>query len=314
MHDLIIVGAGPAGLAAALYATRKRLDFLVLSKDLGGKANYQINLPDIDEHQVIRAKELVTIYKSRLEYLRHSYRLEGVKSVRKIKEGFEVEGDKGSVESSRALIVATGTSIKRLAVPGEMRFLSRGIGSSAISYSHLLNGRRVFLIGNTDRVLDSVVELSIHSDKVTLVLEEGTYDPELLKYVRSLDRVDIIQDGIVSEFRGDDTARGVVVSAGDGERVIEADAFFLESEPRPNTSFLSEVVRLDDNGFVPVDSSNMTSVEGLFAAGDVTGNGFEQILVALGEGAKAALSAYHFLLYNGLGSRRTAREAQETSS
>ena len=90
MHDLIIVGAGPAGLAAALYATRKRLDYLVLSTDLGGKSNYRVELPDIDESSIIRARELVTIYRSRLEYLRHSYRLESVSRVESIDEGFRV--------------------------------------------------------------------------------------------------------------------------------------------------------------------------------------------------------------------------------
>jgi alkyl hydroperoxide reductase subunit F len=301
MHDMIIIGAGPAGLAAAMYATRKRLDYLVLSRDLGGKSNYSVKLPEMEEHQVIQAKELVTIYRSRLEYLRHSYRLEGVKSVTRKDDHFSVVTEKDAEEEAKVVIVAAGARNKRLDVPGEGKFLSRGLGYSSISYSHLFNGKRVFLTGDTDRVLNSAVELSIHSQFVTLLLlKGGTYTDDLVKYVSGLDRVEVIQTGSIREFTGDEFAKEVIIDTPDGERTIAADGFFVEPEPAANTKFLEGVLELGNGGYVPVDAMNMTKVPGLFAAGDVTGNAFEQILVALGEGAKAGLAAYRYLLQNGL--------------
>lgn len=304
MHDLIIIGAGPAGLAAALYATKKRLDYLVLSRDLGGKSNYRVDLPETEPGGVIRADELVTIYRSRLEYLRHFYRLVGVTSLRKNDDGFAVELEDGSGETARTVIVATGTRVEKLDVPGETTFLSRGLGHSSISYSHLFRGKRVFIAGNTDRAINSAIELSIHADAVTLaLLPGGSRDATLVDRVRGLERVELLEAASIEEFRGDEYARAVVVSTADGTRTIEADGFFVEPEPVPNADFLDGTVDRDQDGYIGVDGTNTTNVPGLYAAGDVTGNGYEQILVSLGEGAKAALSAYRYLLATGLEGR-----------
>ena len=304
MHDLIIIGAGPAGLAAALYASKKRLDYLVITRDLGGKSNYSVTVPESESDQTIRADELVTLYKTRLQYLRHSYRITGAKALRKVDGGFAVETEDGSSEEARAVIIASGTHLRKLEVPGELEFLSRALGYSSISYSHLFAGKRVFVAGDTNRVLHSAVELSIHADAVTLaLLDGGSYDPPLLERVSSLDRVTLLTEAKIKGFAGDEYARSVTVASREGEQTVEADGFFVEPEPVANTGFIDLEVEIDEAGYVEVDGSNMTSIDGLFAAGDVTGNGFEQILVSLGEGAKAVLSAYRYLLRAGIGGR-----------
>ena len=307
MHDLIIIGAGPAGLAAALYATKKRLDYLVISKDLGGKSNYSVNLPEAETYGTVRADELVTIYKSRLQYLRHSYKLTEVVSLERIDGGFAVKLDDDSTEEARAVIVASGTHLQKLEAEGAMKFLSRGLGYSSISYSHLFAGKSVFVAGDSDRVVNSAVELSIQADTVTVaLLAGGHFDEKLVDRVRGLERVTLVENATIREFKGDEYAREVVITDGTNETTVAAYGFFVEPEPVPNTSFLREsgllegVDLLDPSGYVRVDGANMTSVPGLFAAGDVTGNGYEQILVSLGEGAKAVLSAYRFLLGSGI--------------
>ena len=299
MLDLIIIGAGPAGLAASVYAARKRLKFLVLSRDLGGKSNYSIKLPEMEDHQVIRAKELVTIYKSRLEYLRQSYRLEAVRTLAHEGGAFTVTTAKGATDTARAVLIASGSKNRRLDIPGEGKFLSRALGYSSISYSHLFDGKHVFLTGDSDRVLNSALELSIQSDRVTLLLlSGGRYAEGLLDPVKSLRGVEVIEEGKVKEFTGDEFATGAVIEASGEERIITADGFFVELEPTAYTEFVESVIELKDGGFVPVDENCMTSLPGLFAAGDVTGHCCEQVLVALGDGAKAALSAYRHLLGN----------------
>jgi alkyl hydroperoxide reductase subunit F len=202
------------------------------------------------------------------------------------------------------VIVATGTTLRKLDVPGELKFLSRALGYSAISYSHLFAGKRVFVAGNTDRVVNSALELSIHADHVSAaLLDGGSIDEGLAKRVEAIDRVTLLRGVSIKEFRGDEYAREVVLATGDGEQTIEADGFFVEPEPVPNTDFVKDLVDRTDEGYIRVDGKNMTSVPGVFAAGDVTGNGYEQILVSLGEGAKAVLSAYRYLLSHGLEGR-----------
>ena len=297
MRDLMIIGAGPAGLAAALYATRKRLNYLVITKDLGGKSNYSLKLPDTDASEVIRADELVTIYKNRLQYLRRSYRLATVTELTAKEGHFVCSLDNGTQEEARAVIVATGTHFKKLDVPGEMTYLARGIAFSSISYSHLVAGKRVFIAGDTDRVLDSALEVSVHAGAVTVaLLSGGSFDADLVERVSRIERITLVKDVTIQQFHGEEYATEVAISTPAGMETIVADAFFIEPEPEPNTGFIGEGIPIDPLGHIPVDGRNATSMPGLFAAGDVTGNGYAQILVSLGEGAKAALSAYRYLL------------------
>ncbi len=297
MYDLIIVGAGPAGLAAALYATRKRMSFMLVSKDLGGKSNYSITIPDADENQIIQARELVTVYRSRVESLRHSYTLKAVDAVSRSRAGFVVKLGDGSELEAHAVLIATGTTARPLGVTGEREHLGKALGYSAISYSHVLAGRHVFLCGDSSRVLNSALELSLHAEKVTVAITtERSPDERLLNRVSALPAVTIHHPATIHEFTGDEFATGVRLSADGAERTVEADAFFVETDPVANSALVSSVVSLGSDGAILVDTQNMTAEAGLFAAGDVTGNGFEQVLVALGEGTKAILSIYHYLL------------------
>lgn len=305
MYDLVIIGAGPAGLAASLYAMRKRLEFLTLSETLGGKGNYSVHIPDSEEHQAITARELITVYRSRLEYLRHSYRLDRVQSIERIDGGFAVHTRGGSTEEAKSVVVATGTKTPHLDVPGERELLGKALGTSSISYSHLLYGKTVLVIGDSDRVLQAAVELSIQTDRVMVaMLSNGTYSPTLVQALERRENVELIRDATVNRFVGAQRVETAKLSVAGTERDVSADAFFVEPHPSPNSELLRALfetsdVRLpafDEEGFVNVDAANMTVVPGLFAAGDLTGNGFEQTLVALGEGTKAALSAYRYLL------------------
>jgi thioredoxin reductase len=306
MHDLVIIGAGPAGLAAALYAMKKRMKYLVLSETLGGKGNYSVRLPEAEEHQAVTAKGLITVYRSRLQYLRHSYRLESVEKIERADDRFTLTTRSGAVESARTVIVATGTKTPHLNVPGEGELLGKHLGTSSISYSHLLYGKSVFVVGDSDRVLRAAVELSIQAERVTVALmPEGTFTPALLEAVSNRQRVELIQNATVTRFSGAENAESVTFSAGDSERTLTADAFFVEPHPDPNVAVVRPLLEraatadapaLTDDGFIIVDGRNRTGIPGLFAAGDVTNTGFEQALIALGEGTTAALAAYEYVM------------------
>ncbi len=298
MRDLVIIGAGPAGLSAAAYAIRKRLDVLVVSPDIGGKTNHPFTLPWIDDYQVIRAKEVVTSFKRELDYISFSHRRDSVKAVEAEDPGFAVRMTSGQSESCRALIVATGVQRVPLDVSGEREFLSRGLGYSSVSYSHLFIDRTVFLTGNGPRLLRSAFDVALHARSVLVNLEpDGEYDAGLIAKLGALKNVTLVSDGTVVEFAGREYAESVKVQHRNGATdAFEADGFFVEREPVPASLALAELVKLDPHGCIEVDLDCRTSRPGIFAAGDVTTVRQEQVLIALGDGAKAALAAYDYLL------------------
>lgn len=298
MRDLVIMGAGPAGLSAAAYAIRKRLDVLVISPDIGGKTNHPFTLPWMDDYQVIRAKEVVSSFKRELDYIGFSHRRDSAKAVEAEAEGFAVRLTSGRTETCRTLIVATGVQRVPLDVPGEQKFLSRGLGYSSVSYSHLFIDRTVFLTGNGPRLLRSAFDVALHARSVLVNLEpDGNYEPELVAKLGGLRNVTLVPDGTVTEFAGRDYAESVTVQLNNGAAdTYHADGFFVEREPIPASLAVADLVKLDPHGCIDVDLDCRTSRPGVFAAGDVTTVRQEQVLIALGDGAKAALAAYDYLL------------------
>lgn len=298
MYDLIIIGGGPAGLTAAIYSIRKRLNVLLLTKDLGGKTNYRLHLPWIEDYAVIRGLEVVNKFKSELEYLDFSRQMEGVEKVDQQKDHFVVTTSGGAALATRAVIIATGTRQERLRVPGEKDFIMRGLCYSALSYAPLFIDKTTVVIGDSELACRSAAELATIAHKVTMVGKKFCQlDTPLGAKLRTADNVTILEGLDVLEVRGDQFARTLVLKDQAGKILeLEADGFFVEMALNPNSNMVAHLVDLDDTGRIKVDCANRTSVPGIFAAGDVTSGFAEQVLIAVGEGAKAALSAYEYLL------------------
>jgi alkyl hydroperoxide reductase subunit F len=299
MYDLIVVGGGPAGLTATMYALRKRLNVLLVSKDLGGKTNYKLALPWIEEYQVIRGLEVVNKFRSELEYLKFARHMEPVERIDRDKDGsFDIYTKGGGSLKTKAVIVATGTRQQRLAVPGEKEFIMRGLCYSALSYAPLFIDKKTVVIGNGELALRSAAELSTVANHVHLVGASGEILGSALgQKLQKAGNVTILQSHQVVEIQGNGYAEAVVIKAPDGsESRIEADGTFVEMNLVPNSQMVADLVELDEHDRIKIDCYAQTSVPGIFAAGDVTDTYAEQVLVAVGEGAKAALSAYDYLL------------------
>jgi alkyl hydroperoxide reductase subunit F len=298
MYDLIIIGGGPAGLTASVYAIRKRLNVLLISKDLGGMTNYHLSLPWAEDYQVIRGLEVVNKFKSELEYLKFARHMESVEHIEHLPDGFAVHTKSGAKFEARALIIATGTRQKRLGVPGEKDFIMRGLCFSALSYAPLFIDKKTAVIGDGELALRSAAELATVAKHVTLI---GPTQPVLAsplgeKLLRS-NNVAVREGYQVVEVQGDGYARQIVVRSPQGnDETVSVDGTFVELGLVPNTQMVTGLVDLDPEGRVKVDCMARASVPGIFAAGDVTTNYAEQVLIAVGEGAKAALSAYDYLL------------------
>ncbi len=298
MYDLIIIGGGPAGLTAAMYAIRKRLNVLLVSEDLGGKTNYHLDLPEMDSYQVIRGVEVVNRFKNELEYLDFARHLERVARVEKSDDGFVVHTVGGGELLARAIIVATGTRQQWLNVPGEREFLSKGLCYSALSYAPLFIEKNTVVIGEDDLALRSAAELATVAHHVHVVgASEKAMETPLGKKLATAVNVTLLPDYKVKRVEGNGYCNTVIVENVRGEEMkIAADGTFVEVGLRPNSQPVAELVDLDERGFIVVDAYSRTSLPGIFAAGDVTNIYAEQVLVAVGEGVKAALSAYEYLL------------------
>jgi alkyl hydroperoxide reductase subunit F len=298
MYDLIIVGGGPAGLTAAIYGIRKRLNVLLISKDLGGKTNYQLELPDVENYQVIRGLEIVNKFRNELEYLDFAHHLEPVDKIEKVEDHFVLETRGGGKLEARAVILATGARQQFLDVPGEREFLSKGLCYSALSYAPLFIDKKTVVVGAGDLALRSAAELSTVAKQVHVVGPAGgVLETELGKLVKRAQNVTILEGYRVTRVLGNGFADRIVVQGPDGDEMeISADGTFIELALIPNSKMVAGLAALDEQGRIKIDCHNHTNIPGLFAAGDVTDTFAEQVLIAVGEGAKAALSAYEYLL------------------
>ena len=299
MYDLIIVGAGPAGLTAAIYAFRKRLNVLVVSRDLGGKTNYHLTLPGVETHPVIRGIEIVEKFRRELEYLDFARRMAAVATINKKDNLFTVTTTGGIDLTTKSVILATGSQVKRLNVPGERDYTGRGLTYSAISYAPLFINKRTVVIGDGQLALRAVAELAQVASTVHVVAPtRGALDTALgRKLIANTLKVILWEGYRVKAIHGGDFAERVVLETPQGQATeIETDGIFVELGLLPNSGLVTGLADLDEHGCVMIDKRNCTSCPGLFAAGDVTNAYAEQVLIAVGEGAKAALSAYEYLL------------------
>jgi alkyl hydroperoxide reductase subunit F len=297
MYDLIVLGGGPAGLTATVYAIRKRLNVLLITRDLGGKTNYRLQLPFVEKHLVITGEEVVSRFANEVDYLEFARVFEKVEKIEGGDGGFKVSTREGKTYESKAIIVATGARGRLMDVPGEKDFMMRGLCYSAVSYAPLFIDRDVVVIGDTKLALRSTAELARIARKVTLVApSHGELDTVMGRKVLEADNVEVMEGFRVEEVLGDEYARKVIVSKNGDKKELEADAFFVELELVPQSGIIADLVERDDGDHIVVDARNKTSMDGIFAAGDVTDVISEQVLISVGEGAKAALAAYEYLL------------------
>lgn len=302
MYDLIVIGGGPAGLAATVYAIGKRLNVLLISKDLGGKTNYRLALPWVEEYQVVRGLEVVNKFRSELEYLNFGHRIERVERVCALGDSFAVSTRDGDELFAKAVVLASGARQRRLDVPGEKDYAMRGLCYSALSYAPLFVDRTAAVIGDGELALRSAAELATIAKRVYLVCgpqptENDLYASILGKKLAAAENVTLLEGYQVARIQGDEYARSMVLNDPTGELTeIHTDGIFVEKGLIPNSKMVANLVNMDAQGRIKMDYANRTNVPGIYAAGDVTTTYAEQVLVALGEGAKAALSAYDYLL------------------
>jgi thioredoxin reductase len=300
MHDMIVIGAGPAGLAAATYALHHHLKTLVIAPDLAGKAAYRLQLPWLAEREYISGEETVAeLRRQLLETPNVTRYLDAVERVFIHDHTFQVITAEGGAARGRSLIVATGVRARVLGVPGAQRLLGYGVSYSATSHAALFAGRPVAVIGSDLRALRAAADLLPIAAHVTLIAPDPTdlHTHPLGQQLLQIERLTALVGWNVAEIIGEHYASGVIAIAPDGRaQTVPAEGVFIEHGLEAPTDFLGALVARSNSGHLIVDAAGATSCAGIFAAGDITSSAHaEQILIALGEGTKAGLSAHAYL-------------------
>jgi len=299
MYELIIVGGGPAGLAASVYAARKQLKTLLISVEIGGQMNWTLNIENYLGYQFIEGPELIDKFQAQVSQFPIDQKIGNkVSRLKKIKNRIEVISEAGDKYKSKAVILATGKSPRKLNVPGETELTGRGVSYCAICDGPVFSGQRVAVVGGGNSALEAaldMVKIAKHVDLVSLTPLTG--DAILIKKLDKAKKLSILTEYQTEKIEGETLVDGMIVKnlkSGKSKR-LDVNGVFIEIGLVPNSEAVKGLVELNKLGEVRVSCACETNVPGLYAAGDVTDVPEKQILIAAGEGAKAALQAHRYL-------------------
>lgn len=299
MYDLIIVGAGPAGMTAAVYAARKKINTLLLSKDVGGQMTWTLGIENYMGYQFIEGPELIEKFRDQVRQFPIEQRIgETVVSVSRAENGYEVTTDKRSNYLAKALIVASGKRPRELNVPGEQELKGRGVTYCATCDAPLFSGQRVAVVGGGNSALEAVIDTARIAEHIDLISSAPlTGDQLLVDKVHKVGNVSLFIGHEVLEIEGSGLVEAIRVrdiKSGEETR-LEVEGVFIEIGLVPNSDFARGILDMNELKEIRISNCCETRHPGLFAAGDVTDVPEKQIVVAAGEGAKAALRAHSYL-------------------
>lgn len=301
MEDLLIIGAGPAGLAASIYASCFHLKHHAIGSSIGGQmllAPDIINYPGFVE---ISGKELTERMLMQAKARGGQIAEDSVVSLKKDGEQFVIETNSKATYSAQAIIIATGTERKKLNVPGENEYAGRGVHYCATCERQDYAGKAVAVVGGANAAAQSALQLAQAAAKVFVLYRgpELRCDPEWMTQITQHPNIEIIYNTVVKEVSGDGTkVTGMKVLQNNTEKVIPVEKVFIEIGGVPGTALVASLgVDVDAGGFIRVNDRLETTVPGIFAAGDLVSYGLsiEQITTAVGLGARAAASAFAYL-------------------
>lgn len=300
MHELIIVGAGPAGMTAAVYASRKKINTLLLSKDLGGQPLWTAGIENYMGYQFIEGPELMQKFEEQVKQFPVEQKIgQGVVALSQIDGGFDIRTDKDESYQAKAVIIASGKRSRQLNVPGEDKLKGRGVTYCATCDGPLFAGDKVAVIGGGNSALEAADDMVKIAEHVYLVsITPLTGDQILIDKLRDASNlITIFLEHEVVAIEGSSRVEGIRIrdSKSGEERKIDVGAVFVEIGLIPNSEFAKGMTKLNELDEIEVNCACETGVPGLFAAGDVTSVPEKQIVVAAGEGAKAALGAHRYL-------------------
>ncbi len=300
IYDLIIVGAGPAGITSAIYARRQNLKTLVITKDFGGQIGRKaVDIENYPGFKKIKGPELINRFKEHLKASNAEIKIGQVDKITKENNIFCVS----TLEEkffSKAVILASGADPRPLEVPGEKEFIGKGVSYCAICDGPIFRNKTVAVIGGGNAGFESAIFLSNYAKKIYILeySSQVSADEVNQETVQKTGKAEIITNAKVKEIKGDNLVNALVYEdlKTKEEKILKVDGVFVEIGSQPATSYAKGLVDFNERDEIKVEFETCeTKTPGLFAVGDLNVGRFKQIITACGEGAKAALAAYNYI-------------------
>jgi thioredoxin-disulfide reductase len=304
MYDLIIIGAGPAGVSAAVYASRQQLNLLIISKDIGGQvAKKAVDIENYPGFEKISGPELVDLYKKQLAANGLEVMQDEVLEVQKNGNLFSVVTKSGKTYESVAVVVTSGAQSRLLRVPGEEKFAGKGVSYCSLCDGPVFKNKVVAVVGGGNNGFESALFLSNYVTKIYILeySNEIKADKENQELVHKNPNIEVIKNAKVKKIEGNIFVNSVTYEdlIGGTDITLQVNGVFVEIGYNPSTGFLGNLVDMNDNKELMFDPKTLeTKTPGLFSAGDCNVSKYKQIVMASGDGAKAALSAYEYVKRN----------------
>jgi len=302
MYDLIIIGGGPAGVSAGIYAARKKIKFLLATENFGGQS---VVASEIQNWIGIKSISGFDLAKKMEDHLMAQEGVEAeegylAEKVEKIKGGFNVVLKNGKSFEARTVLAATGGRRRRLGVAGEKEFESKGVAYCSTCDAPMFGKKTAAIVGGGNAALGAVKDLSAYADKVYLMVRSENIkgDPVLFEEIKKDKKVEILLNSEITEIFGHDLVEGVKYSDKKDNKVkeLKLDGVFVEIGSVPNSEFLGDLVKKNGYNEVVVDHKDQkTSCEGIWAAGDITDMPYRQNNISASDGIKALLSIKDYL-------------------
>ena len=301
LYELIIVGGGPAGITAGIYAGRQKLKTLLICKELGGQlAKKAVEIENYPGFEKISGVDLIKKLKNHLQKFNLKIKYDEVSRIKKEKNEFVVLTKKGEVFKSLAVIIASGADPRPLEVEGEKRLLGKGVSYCAVCDGHFFKEKVVAIVGGGNAGFETAIFLSKIAKKI-YILEYGERpkaDPANQEIVRHSKKVKIITNAQIKKILGKNRVESIIYlnRKTRKEKKIKVDGVFIQIGNQPSTSFAKGLVDFNQKDEIIVEFETcQTKTKGLFAAGDCNAGPFKQIITACGEGAKSALAAFQYI-------------------
>jgi thioredoxin reductase (NADPH) len=298
LYDVVIIGGGPGGMAAAQYAARAKLKTLVIDKNpmagALGKASRIENYPGIQEP--IPGPELLGIMRKQAEDFGAQVEIAQVQGVKFNAEPYEVFTNEAAY-NTKCVIIATGSMGRKPSIPGEADFLGRGVSYCATCDAPFFKGKDVAAVGELAVMMDELESISKFVNKIYIVTPTKELSVEYKGIIEANSKLELLQGSRIKDIKGDMTVESIIIKDSEGSKkeIPVAGAFIYLTGAKPIVEFLLGAVELNSDGCIKVDENKATSLPGVYAIGDVTCDHVRQVVVATAEGCIAALSAEKFI-------------------
>lgn len=300
IYDVIVIGGGPAGMTACVYAARKNLSVLLISMDIGGQVLMTSEIHNYMGYQYIQGRELMQKFSEQMKSFPVTIRMpDEVIAIGEEDKIFSVLTKFDATYQGKTLIIASGKRPKTLDIPGEKELTGRGVSYCATCDAPLYKNKEVAVVGGGNSAVWAALDLNKLANKVYLIVRSVLRaEPIYVDKLKKAERVEIIENYIPTEIKGKDKVESISLknTISGEQKEITLHGVFIEAGLIPNVGFLREFVKINEKNEIVVNCNCETSESGIFACGDVTNVFDKQIIIASGEGAKAALSAYRYLM------------------